>query len=72
MDLFNKYNAYTEVANEFDQKVERALEPIFKEYAEKGHCPRQLAYLIIKVVTLIDSTWTLRNAMNMRKAEGKE
>lgn len=65
--LFNEYEAYTPIGGELSDKIYKLLDPIVKEWANKGYSVKDIEAIVIDNISVISAIERATRAMKLRK-----
>lgn len=72
MELFGENSRYTPEALELHEEIEKALNPIFKKWNNKGHSLREISHIVTLAAVGLESMLVLiRSVENMKKKRGE-
>ncbi|KKL50875.1 hypothetical protein LCGC14_2301140 [marine sediment metagenome] len=68
--LFNeKYDSYNKDGNSLDNQINKAVKPMFKEWAEKGYSLREISHIALQTIMTLECENILIKAIKTRKEE---
>ena len=67
--LFNKYEAYNPAGGQVNDEIQKALDPIFKKWSDKGYKVNDIESIAFDNVSITSAIIRMKKSMRMVKQE---